>query len=105
MKTIIYGAGKYGLRLHGHFKALGIKVDFFVQTERPKNGTVDGIPIISLNEMLCLAEDISVCMAIKDTVASAEVVNTIRQATQGRGGANCIRLFPLHRREPCFIRN
>ena len=86
MKTIIYGAGKYGRRLYGNFKTLGIGVDAFAQTKEPKDRTLDGIPVMSLDEMLRLDGDISVCMAIKDAVASAEAVKSISQATLGRGG-------------------
>ncbi len=86
MTTIIYGAGKYGQRLHEHFKTLGVKADFFAQTAEPVDRTLDGIPVISFEDMLRLDGDFVICMAIKDRAVSVDVADKIRKATFVRGG-------------------
>lgn len=85
MTRIIYGAGKYGQRLHEHFKTLGVKADFFAQTAEPVDRTLDGIPVISFEDMLRLDGDLIICMAIKDRAVSAEIADKIKQATIIRG--------------------
>lgn len=86
MTRIIYGAGKYGQRLHEHFKTQGVKADFFAQTAEPVDRALDGIPVISFEDMLRLDGDLIICMAIKDRATAVDVADKIRKATIVREG-------------------
>ncbi len=50
-KIVIYGAGKNGRKLLSFFEVLGIKIDCFCQTESSNGLQVEGIPVISFEEL------------------------------------------------------
>ncbi len=78
MKRVICGAGKYGKRLKRYFEMCGVSVDYFVQTTVSERNDIDGIPIISLDDMLSLSGGVIVCIAIKSLVVSNEICEIIR---------------------------
>lgn len=78
MKRVIYGAGKNGIRLWKHFETLGVNIDYFVQTNIIENRILDGIRIISLNELAQINDDILICLAIKNRKIVNEIISCIQ---------------------------
>ena len=81
-KTVIYGAGNYGLKLLAYFNEMGLKVDFFCQTDVESERKLNGIEIISFKQLLCIEGDISVFIAIKDN-DEARLIELKLRATMG----------------------
>lgn len=68
----IYGAGKYGRALLKHFRAMGDKIDFFVQTEVSEETYVDGLQVKAIADTEDNGENHVFFMAIADERASKE---------------------------------
>lgn len=81
MKASIYGAGDYGQKLFALISK-HITIDCFVQTTEPDAGIfIEGIPVLSLSELLNKKEEYLIFIAINN----AQAVDEIRQSLRAYG--------------------
>ncbi len=72
-KIIIWGVGKYGKRLYHLLKNLGYGIDYFCQTGSDKETYYDEVPIIEMQKLSEISEELIVLIAIKDNQISDEI--------------------------------
>lgn len=85
----IYGTGKFGNCLFGIFKEMGVKVDYFVQTETPIKKNVENIPLISYRDMKKIEGNKNIFIAIND----CRTVNMIKKKINELGCKNKILVY------------
>lgn len=82
--NFIYGAGNFGCRLLEIFMEIGVKVDYFVQTEEPTKTEIKGIPLVSCQAMRKIDADKNIFIAINDVKAVREINRKINQSKKIR---------------------
>lgn len=73
--VVIYGAGDYGRKLYSFLRTLGCHIDYFIQSDEPKEDSYEGIEIISFKKFIKDRCKYTILIAIKDT----DIVNSIVQ--------------------------
>lgn len=81
MKKVIYGAGEYGKDLFDIMEKAGEKIEFFVQTDVKGERQVNGIPVISYEELKRKNEEYIVYIAIDN----AKVIEDIKYVFKSDG--------------------
>ncbi|MCM1425830.1 MAG: glycosyltransferase [Eubacterium sp.] len=79
----IYGAGKYGKLLLQWMIENGVKIDYFVQTNEPQEKAVDGIPVVSLQDM----NDMEANKIIFIAMNNPEVIDEIKKNLYADNGS------------------
>lgn len=77
MKKAIFGAGTYGRLCRKILENTEVKVECFVQSTSPICKMVDGIPVYSLEDFMCLGRDWTIGIAINDENAVFEVTERL----------------------------
>ena len=77
-KIAIYGAGIFGHKLLQILKKANIKIDCFVQTEKGEQIEVEGLPILSLDELLSEKGEYIILIAISDKGVRQEVQDVLK---------------------------
>lgn len=75
----IYGAGNFGHKLMNILEWVDIVPKCFVQTDKDGQIVLDGIPIISVDEMVVTQEEYLVLIAIADKKARENVRNILKE--------------------------
>lgn len=87
----IYGAGKYGKILLKYLsEIIGVRVDYFVQTDDPNRKEIYGVPVISLKVMLSMETNKLVFIAMNNTKVIKEIERNINNQSSS---ANITRVF------------
>lgn len=80
MINVIYGAGDYGQTLLRILSMLNIEVTFFAQTKISDLDSVEGIPLISLDNLLEMTDDvINILFAINNIELFYELESTLHE--------------------------
>ena len=72
-KLVIYGAGRYGRHMLQFLQSMGTKADFFCQTQASDGMKVEGIPVLSFDELCNCSGKMSVFIAIADPTVSRRI--------------------------------
>lgn len=73
---VIYGAGKYGIELLRILKNLNYSVDYFIQSKVEKEIQIQGVKVISWNELIKY-DDINILFAIRDKSILSLIKNDV----------------------------
>lgn len=73
MKRIIYGAGKYGNLLLDCYRNLGLEIDFFAQTQKPAEDEMNGVKVITFDELLKIQDEMEIMLSIQNTKTCSEI--------------------------------
>lgn len=77
-KIAIYGAGNVGQKLLQILRKANIKIDCFVQTKKGGQIEAEGLPILSLDELLSEKEKYIIFIAISDKGVRQEVQDVLK---------------------------
>ena len=73
---VIYGTGKYGIELLRILKNLNYSVDYFIQSKVEKEIQIQGVKVISWNELIKY-DDINILFAIRDKSILSLIKNDV----------------------------
>ncbi len=79
MTRIIYGTGKYGIKLYDFFRRIGAAVDYFAQTNAPMEKYIEGIPVVTLDDIAKMEDECIICLAIKSKEITTGIIRDIQK--------------------------
>ncbi len=78
-KIAIYGAGQFGHRLLQLLRKANIAVACFVQTAKSGQTVLEGLPVMSVDELFEMQESCVIFIAIADLKVRQKVINILRE--------------------------
>lgn len=77
MRIGIYGAGVRGKKLLNILDRMDVTPDCFIQSEKAADNMHEGIPFLSIDEILCQGEKYCILIAINDKQATKDICNNL----------------------------